>query len=164
MTANNIIDNIIIKVGEYNCRYHIHDDFSHFSKGSLNIQSKGCNVIQNCVFIGETTAGSVIGGGMGVHMKYIVKNNIFKQTDASIYSISYHNWHYEDAQNFIIIEGNYCVGKIGLWKYGESSLMTNAIIVNNSALDIECVPHPSAGMIYDNIIMYEWNNEIRMGK
>ena len=155
MTVDNIVDGFIIEVNS-NVRYHVHDDFAFMA--FMNINNYGQNEIKNCVFKGNSTAGSVIGGGMGTYCKYIVHDNCFENTIGN--AVSYHNASFSNAQNFIDIFNNYAKTPIKLWWYGDSTKITTALVHNNTASLIECAKIPNYDAPNENIKMKAWNNSI----
>ena len=155
MTVDNIVDGLIIEVNS-NVRYHVHDDFAFMA--FMNANNYGQNEIRNCVFKGNSTAGSVIGGGMGTHCKYLIHDNYFENTIGN--AISYHNASFSNAQNFIDIFNNYAETPIKLWWYGDSIKITTALVHNNTASLIECAKIPNYDAPNENIKMKAWNNSI----
>ena len=155
MTVDNIVDGFIIEVNS-NVRYHIHDDFAFMA--FMNINNYGQNEIKNCVFKGNSTAGSAIGGGMGTYCRYIVHDNFFENTAGN--AVSYHNASFRNAQNFIDIFNNYAKTPIKLWWYGDSTKITTALVHNNTASLIECAKIPNYNAPNENIKMKAWNNNI----
>ena len=155
MTVDNIVDGLIIEVNS-NVRCHVHDDFAFMA--FMNTNNYGQNEIRNCVFKGNSTAGSVIGGGMGTYCKYIIHDNYFENTIGN--AISYHNASFSNAQNFIDIFNNYAETPIKLWWYGDSTKITTALVHNNTASLIECTAIPNYDAPNENIKMKAWNNSI----
>ena len=155
MTVDNIVDGFIIEVNS-NVRYHVHDDFAFMA--FMNTNNYGQNEIRNCVFKGNATAGSVIGGGMGAYCKYLIHDNYFENTIGN--AISYHNASFSNAQNFIDIFNNYAETPIKLWWYGDSTKITTALVHNNTASLIECTKIPNYDAPNENIKMKAWNNSI----
>ena len=155
MTVDNIVDGFIIEVNS-NVRYHIHDDFAFMA--FMNVNNYGQNEIRNCVFKGNPTQGSVIGGGMGTHCRYIIHDNCFENTIQN--AISYHNSSFSNAQNFIDIFNNYAETPIKLLWYGDSTKITTALVHNNTASLIECTKIPNYDAPNENIKMKAWNNSI----
>lgn len=155
MTVDNLVDGFIIEVNS-NVRYHIHDDFAFMA--FMNTNNYGQNEIRNCVFKGNPTAGSVIGGGMGTYCRYLIHDNYFENTIGN--AISYHNASFSNAQNFIDIFNNYAETPIKLWWYGDSTKITTALVHNNTASLIECTKIPNYDAPNENIKMKAWNNNI----
>ena len=155
MTVDNIVDGFIIEVNS-NVRYHIHDDFAFMT--FMNVNNYGQNEIRNCIFKGNPTSGSVIGGGMGTYCKYLIHDNYFENTVGN--AISYHNSSFSNAQNFIDIFNNYAETPIKLYWYGGSTKITTALVHNNTASLIECTKIPNYDAPNENIKMKAWNNSI----
>ena len=155
MTVDNLVDGFIIEVNS-NVRYHIHDDFAFMA--FMNVNNYGQNEIRNCVFKGNSTAGSVIGGGMGAYCKYLIHDNCFENTIGN--ALSYHNASFSNAQNFIDIFNNHAETPIKLWWYGDSTKITTALVHNNTASLIECTKIPNYDAPNENIKMKAWNNSI----
>lgn len=155
LTVDNLVDGFIIEVNS-NVRYHIHDDFAFMA--FMNVNNYGQNEIRKCVFKGNSTAGSVIGGGMGSYCKYLIHDNYFENTIGN--ALSYHNASFSNAQNFIDIFNNYAETPIKLWWYGDSTKITTALVHNNTASLIECTKIPNYDAPNENIKMKAWNNSI----
>lgn len=155
LTVDNIVDGFIIEVNS-NVRYHIHDDFAFMA--FMNVNNYGQNEIRNCIFKGNSTCGSVIGGGMGSYCRYLIHDNYFENTIGN--AISYHNASFSIAQNFIDIFNNYAETPIKLWWYGESIKITTALVHNNTSSLIECTAIQGYDAPNENIRMKAWNNNI----
>ena len=155
MTVDNIVDGFIIEVNS-NVRYHVHDDFAFMA--FMNVNNYGQNEIRNCIFKGNQTLDSVIGGGMGTYCKYLIHDNYFENTIGN--AISYHNASFSNAQNFIDIFNNYAETPIKLHWYGDSIKITTALVHNNTASLIECAKIPNYDAPNENIKMKAWNNNI----
>ena len=155
LTVDNIVDGFIIEVNS-NVRYHIHDDFAFMA--FMNVNNYGQNEIKNCIFKGNPTCGSVIGGGMGSYCRYLIHDNYFENTIGN--AITYHNASFSIAQNFIDIFNNYSETPIKLWWYGESTKITTALVHNNTSSLIECTAIQGYDAPNENIRMKAWNNNI----
>lgn len=155
MTVDNVVDGFIIEVNS-NVRYHIHDDFAFMV--FMNVNNYGQNEIRNCIFKGNSTRGSVIGGGMGTYCRYLIHDNYFENTIGN--AITYHNASFSIAQNFIDIFNNYAETPIKLWWYGESTKITTALVHNNTSSLIECTAIQGYDAPNENIRMKAWNNNI----
>lgn len=145
-----VLDGVTIDINQ-NCRYHVHDDFA-----SASPRRAGTNIIENCIFKGYPTQNGCIGGGFGMNAKYIIRNNIFPE-GFSGRSLFYHNNASADAQNEIIIYGNYAPTTIALFYYGASTEISKAIVHDNYGLPYVLKgAEPSQNV---NIEMVDWNNE-----
>ena len=147
LNVNSVLDNVTIKVGNNNCRYHIHDDFS--------FDCDGKNVIRNCSFYGCSHNKTAIGGGMGRHMTYTVENNDFHCDTENNISVSYHNSTEANVSNKLYVRNNYCEGKIRVMPYGASTNITLAIVCNNYATQ---VTYEKGDATIDNIKLIAFNN------
>lgn len=129
----------------------VHDDFDN------NYSAK--TILRNCSFKADNNN---IAGGLGFHDIVIIENCKFKNTNAGhTYDISYHNNGNANAQSELVIKDNYFYKGISLRWYGSSTLLTDALVSNNSmANTIEKRAENSSALI-DNIDLTEWNNVIR---
>lgn len=142
------IDGLVLNCsGIRNC---IHDDFDNNSNGTTNIK--------NCYLSHD---GNVIAGGLGFHEVVIIENCIIKRTTSSNFDFSYHNNGNENAQNTLIIKDNYLENGVSIRWYGQSTLITDVMISNNSmSKEVEFRAENTSAVI-ENISIKKWNNEIR---
>lgn len=139
-----------IKVENQMCRYMIHDDFKNWNTGS--------NIYRNIIFDGNVRSSAVIGGGCGRQNTYIIEGCVFLNNSRP-YDISYHN-NGNNGINFIDVHGCYGNSQLAFRWYGTGTDITNCIAHDNHFGSIVCEAHSSSPHDNENMVLYEWNNEV----
>lgn len=152
LSVDNIVDNLLLKIGAKKARYIIHDDFAEGNNGT--------NVISNCTFEGVSFLNTAIGGGMGTASTYIIDTCVFN--NAGVLAVTYHNNSQEGALNKYIVKNCYCSEGShirGTW-YGKSTLMSRMVVTGCKADSITCVSGGSNADIV-NLQLLEYCNQTK---
>lgn len=148
-----------------NIRYCVHDERAHLTDMYSN------NYISCYMYLDNSQSWSgagpsCLGIGLGINGNILIDGCHFKSEDVAISarnSLYIHNSASANAQSKVIIKNNYFEGSdntmVITW-YGESTLITPIYITNNSVGDNIIVRAEHSATI-ENIITYQWNNEIR---
>lgn len=136
--------------------YAIHDDGA-----GGDYSGNYHNIIKNCIIQSTNMVNTnSIGGGFGRYSETDIDNCYFDNGGAtSDYVIRYHNTWNGQAQPVCHIKNTYCTGKIGFWKYGDSSKVGTCTVCNCSM--IGTVDLNIIGNATDNLRVLQWANDNR---
>ena len=144
-----------------NCRYCVHDE------RATNENIYHHNYI-DCHFEMDNSSNpnwdskQCIGGGLGVNGKINIDNCVFNSA-SGVYDVSYHNSASENAKSFVAIRNSWFENSARFSWYGQSQRNTMILFSGNSVNNAITVSAEGSGSgsPYKNIIVKQWNNEIR---
>ena len=155
-----IIENMNLKCS--NCRYCIHDERGYATDVYYNTY-KNLNLYIDNRNNPDWASKTCIGGGLGKNGVIEIRDSIFESEGATGDIVAYHNSLLADAKSRITITGCYFKNAttIRISWYGNSTLITEAVISNNS-LGAEIISRretPDSTNVNTKII--EFNNTVR---
>jgi len=144
-----------------NCRYCVHDE-----RATNDIFYR--HTFKNCHFEMDNTGNpdwnskQCIGGGLGVNGIVNIEDCIFNSVDGT-YDVSYHNSQSSLAKSFISIKNSWFENTCRFSWYGDSQRITSILFDGNSIKAPITVSSEGSGSgsPYENILVKQWNNEIR---
>lgn len=148
--GDNIIENVVINIGQRHCRYALHDDFALTTEGEI---------IRNITMIGTGVSPALLGAGVKPYCNYIVENCLFLDNAGAV-DIRYHATTQDvQAASYLVIRNNYCQKAIQLEYVGTNQVHTPCIVTGNKASAITVAPG-SGSHDYENMDLYAWNNDL----
>lgn len=148
-----------------NVRYPIHDEMYNHSEYYEHIYD-------SCTFSHDNSASSwqnyqCIGGGLGLNGYIEINNCIFESIGCLPTKgiVSYHNADMTNPQSRVIVKDSYFKGNNATVSFGHYGATTRKTICNvtNCSLGVQpFVEYENPNVFhFENITLYEWNNNIR---
>lgn len=112
-----------------------------------------------------STTRKCIGGGLAQQTEIIIQDCYFESvigdSEATQRVVTYHNC-YGNAKSKIVFRNNYIkAGTFACGYYGDTDNITEILASNNSMSEAPYVYQEMAGVDAVNMVMYQWNNDIR---
>lgn len=149
LTYNNVLDGAYVNFGNGITRYVVHDDAA---------AKPGVNQIINCIFDGTSGNGPAIGGGCGLHNRYILNNDVFINNTGV--DIMYHNNLNAGVENNVTVSNCYGSNNIVFLYCGASTIVSKFVVNNSKFNDVLVSPHPNAQHDHVNIELIEYCNDL----
>lgn len=147
--GDNVLENVIIDIGNRNCRYAIHDDFAIATEGEI---------IRNVTMIGTGTSPALLGAGVKPYCSYVVENCLCLD-NAGDCDILYHSSTQNvQAASFLAIRNCYCEKDINIKYTGTNQVITPCLVTGCHARAIT-LSAGSGETPYQNMNLVTWNNE-----
>ena len=146
--GDNILENIIINIGNRNCRYAIHDDFAITTEGE---------VIRNVTMIGTGISPALLGAGVKPYCTYVVENCLCLDNNGDCDILYHSSTQSVQAPSKLIIKDCYCEKAINIKYVGVNQVHTPCIVTNNKAYAITVTPGSDEAE-YENMDLIAWNN------
>lgn len=154
-----------------NCRYVVHDDPTNESTKTFMHEYINCTMINKTNSRNSKGSNVCLGGGLTKSANIVIDGCLFANSTSTLNSAteqervvcSYHNSWNTSERSTITVKNCYCEDKstIRVTWYGDSTLITPAIITNNSVgseivYRAEDSKYPTV-----NLKLYAWNNVVR---
>lgn len=147
--GDNVVENLIIDIGQNHCRYAIHDDFAIATEGIT---------IRNIKMIGTGCSHALLGSGVKPYCSYMIESCCFFDNEDPA-DISYHSsTRVDQAPSYLTIRNNYCEKSIHIKYVGTNQVHTPCIVTGNKCYSVELLPG-SGETPYQNMDLYAWNND-----
>jgi hypothetical protein len=147
--GDNVLENVIIDIGNRNCRYAIHDDFALATEGEI---------IRNVTMIGTGVSPALLGAGVKPYCSYVVEN-VLCLDNAGDCDILYHSSTQNvQAASFLTIRNCYCEKDINIKYVGTNQVVTPCLVTGCHARAIT-LSAGSGSPQYENMELIAWNNE-----
>jgi hypothetical protein len=148
--GDNVLENVIIDIGNRNCRYAIHDDFAIATEGEI---------IRNVTMKGTGVSPALLGAGVKPNCSYVVENCLC-QDNAGDCDILYHSSTQNvQAASFLTIRNCYCEKDINIKYVGTNQVVTPCLVTGCHARAIT-LSAGSGETPYQNMNLISWNNEV----
>lgn len=154
-----------MNISAKNCRYVVHDECSAVTIPYRHIYDSCIMHLDNSASLSSITTRQTIGGGLGYHGYVEIKDSIFSCDGGwtGVDVVSYHNSSSPDAKSKIVCTGNYCAdaSTFRFSAYGTQSTNITTIIASNNSLGAAISTRKETADAGDNVLVRQWNNEIR---
>ena len=148
--GDNVLENVIIDIGNRNCRYAIHDDFAIATEGEI---------IRNVTMKGTGVSPALLGAGVKPYCSYVVENCLCLD-NAGDCDILYHSSTQNvQAASFLTIRNCYCEKDINIKYTGTNQVITPCLVTGCHARAIT-LSAGSGETPYQNMDLISWNNEV----
>jgi hypothetical protein len=154
-----------MNISAKNCRYVVHDECAVVTIPYRHIYDSCIMHLDNSSSLSTLNTRQTIGGGLGYHGYVEIKDSIFSCDGGwtGVDVVSYHNSSAPDAKSKIVCTGNYCedASTFRFSAYGTQSTNITTVIASNNSLGAAISTRKETADAGDNVLVRQWNNEIR---
>ena len=148
--GDNVLENVIIDIGNDNCRYAIHDDFAYTTEGEI---------IRNVTMKGTGHSPALLGAGVKPYCNYIIENCICLDNQDDCDILYHSSTRTTQAASYLVIRNCYCEKDINIKYVGTNQVVTPCIVTGNKVREITLTAGQESAQ-YQNMQLIAWNNEL----
>lgn len=148
--GDNVLENVIIDIGNDNCRYAIHDDFAYTTEGEI---------IRNVTMKGTGHSPALLGAGVKPYCSYLIEDCICLDNQDDCDILYHSSTRTEQAASYLVIRNCYCEKDINIKYVGINQVLTPCIVTGNKVRSITLTAGQESAQ-YQNMQLLAWNNEI----
>lgn len=146
-------------------RYCVHDERS-VSQEAYRNEYINCRMYCDNRLNTDWASRQCIGGGLGESGEIFINGCYFESEEsyANNGTVSYHNSSSANAKSHIVVQNSYFGGTSSTVRfgwYGTSTEVTECLVSGNSFSAAPVIRAETAGSTTVNMVMYDWNNEVR---